>query len=125
MFDRVTHEPNVLAGRATLRGLRISVARVVNLVANGMTPARIVAEYPDLEEEDVRQALGYAAAIEEDQVSASRRKVMRFLADAGISPRTVEFLRQHGHDAIHVRALGLQRASDPDSGRALTNDSSV
>ena len=58
MFDRVTHDPNVLAGRATLRGLRISVAHVVNLVANGMTPAQIVAEYPDLEEEDVRQALG-------------------------------------------------------------------
>ena len=68
MFDRVTHDPHVLAGRATLRGLRISVAHVVNLVANGMTPAEIVAEHPDLEEEDVRQALGYAAAIAEDQV---------------------------------------------------------
>ena len=68
MFDRVTHDPNVLAGRATLSGLRISVAHVVNLVANGMTPAQIVAEYSDLEKEDVRQALGYAAAIAEDQV---------------------------------------------------------
>ena len=37
---------------------------------------------------------------------------MRFLADAGISPRTVEFLLRRGHDAIHVRMLGLQRASD-------------
>ena len=68
MFDRITHDPNVLAGRATLRGLRISVAHVVNLVANGVTPAQIVAEHPDLEEEDVRQALAYAAAIAEDQV---------------------------------------------------------
>ena len=67
-FDRITHDPTVLAGRATLRGLRISVAHVVNLVANGMTPAQIVAEHPDLEEEDVRQALAYAAAIAEDQV---------------------------------------------------------
>jgi hypothetical protein len=57
-----------LADRATLRGLRISVAHVVKLVANGMTPAQIVAEYPDLEEEDVRQALGYAPVIAEDQV---------------------------------------------------------
>jgi uncharacterized protein (DUF433 family) len=62
MFDRVTHDPNVLAGRATLRGLRISVAHVVDLVANGMTPAQIVSEHPDLEEEDIRQALSYAAA---------------------------------------------------------------
>jgi len=68
MFDRITHDPNVLAGRVTLRGLRISVAHVVNLVANGMTPAQIVAGHPDLEEEDVRQALAYAAAIAEDQV---------------------------------------------------------
>ena len=37
---------------------------------------------------------------------------MRFLADAGISPRTVEFLRQLGHDAVHVRELGMQRADD-------------
>lgn len=37
---------------------------------------------------------------------------MRFLADAGISPRTVVFLNQLGHDAVHVRALGLHRASD-------------
>jgi uncharacterized protein (DUF433 family) len=68
MFDRITHDPNILAGRATLRGLRISVAHVVKLVAGGMTPAQIVAELPDLEEEDVRQALAYAAALAEDQV---------------------------------------------------------
>jgi len=46
MFDRITHDPQVLAGRATLRGLRISVAHVVNLVANGMTPAEIVPSIP-------------------------------------------------------------------------------
>ncbi len=39
---------------------------------------------------------------------------MRFLADAGVSPKTVEFLKQHGHDAVHVRTLGLQRAPDPE-----------
>ena len=54
MFDRITHDPNVLSGRATLRSLRISVAHVVNLVANGMTPAQIASEHPDFEEEDVR-----------------------------------------------------------------------
>lgn len=67
-FNRITQDPTILAGRATIRGLRISVAHVVNLVANGMTPAQIVAELPDLQEEDVRQALAYAAALAEDQV---------------------------------------------------------
>jgi uncharacterized protein (DUF433 family) len=71
-FDRITQSPNVLAGRATIRGLRISVAHVVNLVANGMTPAQIVEELPDLEEEDIRQALVYAAALAQDEVHPLR-----------------------------------------------------
>jgi uncharacterized protein (DUF433 family) len=71
-FDRITQNPNILAGRATIRGLRISVAHLVNLVANGMTPTQIVTEFPDLEEEDVRQALAYAAALAQDEVHPIR-----------------------------------------------------
>ena len=68
MLDRITHLPQILAGRPTLRGLRISVAHIVNLVANGMTPGQIVAQHPDLDEEDIRQSLGYAAVIADDRV---------------------------------------------------------
>lgn len=71
-FDRITSNPTVLAGRATIRGLRISVAHVVNLVANGMTPAQVVADLPDLDEEDVRQALSYAGALAQDEVHPLR-----------------------------------------------------
>ena len=71
-FDRITYSPDILAGRATIRGLRISVAHIVNLVANGMAPADIVADLPDLEEEDVRQALAYAAVLAEDQLHPIR-----------------------------------------------------
>jgi uncharacterized protein (DUF433 family) len=71
-FDRITQTPDVLAGRATIRGLRISVAHVVNLVENGMTPAQIVEDLPDLEEEDVRQALAYAAALAQDELHPLR-----------------------------------------------------
>ena len=67
-FDRITQDPNVLAGRATIRGLRVSVAHVVNLVANSMAPAEIVADLPDLDFEDIRQALAYAAVLAEDQL---------------------------------------------------------
>ena len=56
-FDRITFDPNILGGKACIRGMRISVSLVVNLVANGMTAPQIVAEYPDLEEEDVAEAL--------------------------------------------------------------------
>ena len=71
-FERITQTPDILAGRATVRGLRISVAHVVNLVANGMTPAQIVEELPDLQEDDVRQALGYAAALAQDELHTLR-----------------------------------------------------
>ena len=71
-FDRITHSQNVLGGRATIRGMRISVAHVVNLVANGMTSAQIVEDLPDLEEEDIRQALAYAAALAQDEVHPIR-----------------------------------------------------
>ena len=71
-FDRITQNPNVLAGRATIRGLRISVSHVVNLVANGLSPAQIVTDLPDLEEDDVRQALAYAAALAQDELHPLR-----------------------------------------------------
>ena len=67
-FDRITFDPDVLGGRACIRGMRISVSLVVNLVANGMTRAEILEEYPDLEAEDVQQALRYAAWVTEDVV---------------------------------------------------------
>ena len=60
-FDRITFDPQIMAGQACIRGLRIPVALVINLVANGMSPEGIVAEYPDLEVEDIAQALRYAA----------------------------------------------------------------
>ena len=49
-FDRITFDPNILGGKACIRGMRISVSLIVNLVANGMTAPEIVAEYPDLEQ---------------------------------------------------------------------------
>jgi uncharacterized protein (DUF433 family) len=59
LFDRITFTPGVMGGRACIRGMRITVALVVNLVANGMTTEEILAEYPDLVAEDIEQALKY------------------------------------------------------------------
>ena len=67
-FDRITFDPHVMGGRACLRGMRITVSLVVNLVANGMTMAEILEAYPYLEPEDVRQALQYAAWLAEETV---------------------------------------------------------
>lgn len=60
-FQRITSTPNIMGGKACVRGMRITVSLIVNLVANGMSFAEILAEYPDLEREDIQEALRYAA----------------------------------------------------------------
>ena len=67
-FDRITFDPQIMGGRACLRGTRVTVSLVVNLTANGMTAPDIVSAYPDLEPEDVREALRYAAWLAEETV---------------------------------------------------------
>ena len=68
MFDRITFDPALMGGRACIRGMRITVSLVVNLVANGMSTDEILREYPDLSAEDVRQALSYASALANEEV---------------------------------------------------------
>ena len=60
-FDRITADPDRMGGVPCIRNLRMPVATVVGMVADGMTTAEILTEHPDLEAEDVRQALRYAA----------------------------------------------------------------
>lgn len=67
-FDRVTFDPAVMGGRACLRGMRVTVSLVVNLVANGMTTDEILKAYPYLEAEDVRQSLQYVAWLANESV---------------------------------------------------------
>ena len=68
MFDRITFDPAVMGGRACIRGMRITVALVVNLVANGMSKEDIIREYPELEGEDIRQSLQYASALANEEI---------------------------------------------------------
>lgn len=67
-FDRVTFDPRIMAGQACIRGMRIPVSLIVNLVAHGKQVAEILEEYPDLEPADVRQALEYAAWLAREHV---------------------------------------------------------
>ena len=59
-FPRITVEANQMGGLPCIRGLRIPVATVVGMVADGMTDADILDAFPDLEPEDIREALRYA-----------------------------------------------------------------
>ena len=67
-FNRITFDPNLMGGRACVRGMRITVSLILNLVSNGMTAQEIVKEYPYLEEEDIRQCLQYAAWLADETV---------------------------------------------------------
>ena len=60
-FTRITVDPNQMGGMPCIRGLRIPVATVVGMVAEGMTEQEILDAYPDLEREDIREALRFAA----------------------------------------------------------------
>jgi uncharacterized protein (DUF433 family) len=60
-LDRITRNPEVMGGRPCLRGIRVTVGTVVGLVASGHSNQEILLAYPYLEEEDIRQALAYAA----------------------------------------------------------------
>jgi uncharacterized protein (DUF433 family) len=68
-FKRITVEADKMGGVPCIRGLRIPVATVVGLVANGLTHKEILRDYPDLEEEDISEALMFAAeAVRERQI---------------------------------------------------------
>ena len=62
-FPRITVDPEQMGGLPCIRSLRIPVARVVSMIAEGMSHEQILAAYPDLEEEDIWEALRYAATV--------------------------------------------------------------
>ena len=68
IFNRITFDPAVLSGQACVRSLRIPVSLLVNLIAQGMTIKNIIKEYPEIEPEDITQALQYAAWLTREEV---------------------------------------------------------
>ena len=60
-LDRITQQPDVMAGRACIRGMRVTVGSLVGLIGAGRSIEEVLGDYPYLEREDVLQALRYAA----------------------------------------------------------------
>lgn len=63
MLDRITFDPGKLGGKACVRGLRISVAQVLTLLASGLSEQELLADYPSLEKEDISACLSYASQV--------------------------------------------------------------
>lgn len=68
MFDRITFDSQIMGGRACIRGMRIPVSVIVGQIAHGATVEEILVDYPDLEPEDIQQALEYAAWLAQEEV---------------------------------------------------------
>ncbi len=72
-FDRITVEPGKCGGKPCIRGMRITVRRVLELLATYPDRAALLAEYPFLEPEDLQQALRYTAAtVDDERLSVDR-----------------------------------------------------
>ena len=67
-FDLITSDPAILGGKPCVRGMRLSVQRVLEIVAAYSDRAAIRADFPELEDEDIRQALRFAAGLIEDRM---------------------------------------------------------
>ncbi len=67
-LDRITIDPGIVQGKPCIRGMRITVGLVLNLLANGMSHSEILRNYPDLEEDDILQCLEYAARLVDERV---------------------------------------------------------
>ncbi len=72
ILSRITFNPKVLAGKPIIRGLRISVAMILELLAKGATTEDILEDYPELEPEDIQAALFYAyQLVDKEEITAS------------------------------------------------------
>jgi len=67
-FQRITFDPQIMGGRACIRGMRIPVSLIVGQIAHGATFDEILEGYPDLEREDIQAALEYAAWLTKEEV---------------------------------------------------------
>jgi len=68
MFDRITFDPKIMGGRACIRGMRIPVSIIVGQIAHGADWDEVLDGYPDLQRQDIQQALQYAAWLTQEEV---------------------------------------------------------
>ena len=74
LLERITIDPAVLVGKPTIRGLRISVEQILRTLSAGVSTAELLADLPELEEQDIRAVLAYAAErVADEQVFPIRQ----------------------------------------------------
>ncbi len=111
--DRITFNPRQCGGRPCIRGMRIRVKDVLDLLAAGVSEKEVLEDFPYLEAEDIRACLEYAAQeLDHPVLVAERSGWMQFLVDAQLPPALARWLTEAGHPAKHVEDAGLREAED-------------
>jgi uncharacterized protein (DUF433 family) len=134
LLSRVTIDPEQCGGRPCIRGLRIRVIDILELLAAGETPEKILADYPYLEAADISASLLYAARSLDHPILAawppvttgtstpvdSAVKPLHVWVDAQLPPSLAGWLRsEHGVFADHVSQLDLTAARDAEAPRQM------
>jgi uncharacterized protein (DUF433 family) len=70
-LERITFDSGIMGGRACIRGMRIPVSIIVKQIAHGASREEVLADYPDLEPQDIQQALEYAAWLSQEEVRSA------------------------------------------------------
>jgi uncharacterized protein (DUF433 family) len=71
-LERITVNPGICLGQPTIRGMRITVSTILKMLASGSSIQDVLAAYPELQAEDVQQAMKYAAWVVSDQIHAAK-----------------------------------------------------
>jgi uncharacterized protein (DUF433 family) len=109
MFDRITFDHQIMGGRACIRGMRIPVSVIVSQIAHGATFDEILEGYPDLEKDDIQQAVEYAAWLTQEEIHLRRDRQVRFIADMCMAGRylIVFFVRKKTGQALPISARDM------------------
>jgi uncharacterized protein (DUF433 family) len=71
LLKRIIIDPNILAGKPVIKGTRIPIYLIIELLANGVTSKQILKEYPELKQEDIKAALLYASKLLEREITVT------------------------------------------------------
>jgi uncharacterized protein (DUF433 family) len=114
LLERISIDPTICAGKPCIRGTRIWVSLILDFLAEDMTEAELLTEYPGLTHEDVLAAIAYGAEAARERVIPvpAQRYGVKFKLDENLSRRAADLIRVAGHDVVTVPDQGLRGTAD-------------
>jgi len=114
LLERIAIDPRICGGKPCIKGTRIWVSLVLDMLADGMTEPELLADYPQLVHEDILAAIAYGAEVARERVVpvCPWPSEVKLKLDENIGFRGLELLQAAGHDVMTVRQQGLGGATD-------------